>query len=114
MTLLCKNCKNVKMVPCRPGLGGAIVPRSCDHAPQVKLIQTIYFSLCFLFILPEFWFCMQPGEEPCPIDPWIIVPDKSKYVDQQTLKLQENPEVRCLHPKYIKIFNHQLANECSS
>lgn len=67
VTLLCKNCKNVKTVPCRPGLGGAIVPRSCDHIPQ-------------------------PGEEPCPIDPWIMVPDKSKYVDQQTLKLQENPE----------------------
>ncbi|KAH9296977.1 hypothetical protein KI387_028659 [Taxus chinensis] len=67
VTLLCKNCKNVKSVPCRPGLGGAIVPRSCDHVPQ-------------------------PGEEPCPIDPWVIIPDKSKYVDQQTLKLQENPE----------------------
>ncbi|CAH9093431.1 unnamed protein product [Cuscuta europaea] len=67
VNLLCKNCKNVKVVPCRPGLGGAIVPRSCDHVPQ-------------------------PGEEPCPIDPWIVVPDKSKYVDQQTLKLQENPE----------------------
>lgn len=34
------------------------------------------------------------GEDPCPIDPWVVVPDKSKYVDQQTLKLQENPEVR--------------------
>ncbi|GAA0157607.1 DNA metabolism protein [Lithospermum erythrorhizon] len=67
VTLLCKNCKNVRVVPCRPGLGGAIVPRSCDHVPQA-------------------------GEEPCPIDPWIVVPDKSKYVDQQTLKLQENPE----------------------
>ncbi|GAB4828176.1 minichromosome maintenance protein 5 [Ancistrocladus abbreviatus] len=67
VTLLCKNCRNVKMIPCRPGLGGAIVPRSCDHIPQ-------------------------PGEEPCPLDPWIVVPDRSKYVDQQTLKLQENPE----------------------
>ncbi|XP_031483441.1 DNA replication licensing factor MCM5 [Nymphaea colorata] len=67
VTLLCKNCKNVRTVPCRAGLGGAIVPRSCDHVPQ-------------------------PGEEACPIDPWIVVPDKSKYVDQQTLKLQENPE----------------------
>ncbi|GAV83945.1 MCM domain-containing protein [Cephalotus follicularis] len=65
--LTCKNCKNTKEVPCRPGLGGAIIPRSCDHVPQ-------------------------PGEEACPIDPWIVVPDKSKYVDQQTLKLQENPE----------------------
>lgn len=67
VTLLCKNCKNVKVVPCRPGLGGAIVPRSCDHVAQM-------------------------GETPCPVDPWIVVPDRSKYVDQQTLKLQENPE----------------------
>ncbi|GJT62019.1 hypothetical protein Tco_1005552 [Tanacetum coccineum] len=35
---------------------------------------------------------MDPGEMACPIDPWIVVPDKGKYVDQQTLKLQENPE----------------------
>ncbi|KAI5396737.1 hypothetical protein KIW84_062823 [Lathyrus oleraceus] len=47
--------------------GGAVVLRSCDHVPQ-------------------------HGEEPCPIYPWLIVPDKSKYVDEQTLKLQENPE----------------------
>jgi hypothetical protein len=39
------------------------------------------------------WDFVQTGEEPCPIDPWIVVPDKSKYVDQQTLKMQENPEV---------------------
>nr|XP_043621263.1 DNA replication licensing factor MCM5 [Erigeron canadensis] len=65
--LICKNCKETKVVPCRPGLGGAIVPRSCPHVPQA-------------------------GETPCPIDPWLVVPDKSKYVDQQTLKLQENPE----------------------
>ncbi|KAG0479580.1 hypothetical protein HPP92_010438 [Vanilla planifolia] len=67
VTLLCKNCKNIKTVACRPGLGGAIVPRSCEHVPQ-------------------------PGEEPCPLDPWVVSPDKSKYVDLQTLKLQENPE----------------------
>ncbi|KAL3656033.1 minichromosome maintenance protein 5 [Castilleja foliolosa] len=37
VTLLCKNCKNVKLVPCRPGLGGAMVPRSCDHIAQVLI-----------------------------------------------------------------------------
>lgn len=35
VTLMCKNCKSTKTVACRPGLGGAIVPRSCDHVPQV-------------------------------------------------------------------------------
>ncbi|WCJ29845.1 DNA replication licensing factor MCM5 [Euphorbia peplus] len=67
VSLVCKNCLTAKMVPCRPGLGGAMVPRSCDHAAQ-------------------------PGEPECPLDPYLVVPDKSKYVDQQTLKLQENPE----------------------
>ncbi|KAJ8768286.1 hypothetical protein K2173_021226 [Erythroxylum novogranatense] len=67
VSLVCKNCQGTRQVPCNPGLGGAMVPRSCDHIPQ-------------------------PGEEPCPIDPWLVVPDKSKYVDQQSLKLQENPE----------------------
>ena len=28
----------------------------------------------------------------CGIDPYVMVPEKSKFVDQQSLKLQENPE----------------------
>lgn len=44
----------------------------------------------------EHTYILQPGEEPCPLDPWVVVTDKSKYVDQQTLKLQENPEVMAL------------------
>ena len=67
VTLMYKNCKSIKTVALRPGLGGAIIPRSCDHVQQ-------------------------PGEEPCPLDPWIAAPDKSKYADLQTFKLQENPE----------------------
>ncbi|GFY85749.1 minichromosome maintenance (MCM2/3/5) family protein [Actinidia rufa] len=66
VTLVCKNCKNVKTVRGRPRLGGAIMPRSFDF--------------------------IQVGEDSCLIDPWIVIPDRSKYVDQQTLKLQENPE----------------------
>lgn len=67
ITLMCKNCQNIKHLSCRPGFGGAVMPRSCD-APT------------------------QAGQEQCPLDPWIVVPERSTYVDQQTLKLQENPE----------------------
>ena len=35
----------------------------------------------------------QPGEAACPIDPYSIVPEKCKYVDMQTWKLQESPEM---------------------
>ena len=31
-------------------------------------------------------------EHRCPMDPYVIEPDRSVYVDQQTLKLQEAPE----------------------
>ncbi|CAN1318487.1 DNA replication licensing factor MCM5 [Linum perenne] len=103
VSLVCKNCQSTKEVPCRPGLGGAIMPRSCDHVPQA-------------------------GEEPCPLDPWIIVPDKSKYVDQQTLKLQENPEVMqwlyspndnnrgavAVRQPYIRVVGMEETNEASS
>ncbi|CAI0542536.1 unnamed protein product [Linum tenue] len=103
VSLVCKNCQSTKEVPCRPGLGGAVMPRSCDHAPQ-------------------------PGEEACPIDPWIIVPDKSRYVDQQTLKLQENPEdlwandllvcsnrgAVAVRQPYIRVVGMEEANEASS
>ena len=53
VSLLCKNCRNVKSVPCRPGLGGAIVPRSCDHVPQVGIFKNLV-HLALLFIgLPQ-------------------------------------------------------------
>eukprot|EP00897_Mesotaenium_endlicherianum_P006093 jgi/Mesen1/5511/ME000279S04719 len=35
---------------------------------------------------------LSAGAVPCPLDPWVVLPDRSAYVDQQTLKLQENPE----------------------
>ena len=48
VTLLCKNCRSVRTVSCRPGLGGAIVPRSCDHVPQVYSSTVIlkYSATC--------------------------------------------------------------------
>ena len=32
-----------------------------------------------------------PGQEKCSADSYVILPHKSKYVDQQTLKLQARP-----------------------
>lgn len=31
--------------------------------------------------------------EQCPLDPYIIVPDRSVFIDQQAIKLQENPDM---------------------
>ncbi len=62
ITAVCTNCKNIKIIPCKPGFGGAVMPRRCDT--QIQL-----------------------GETPCPLDPFLLVPDKSKYVDQQVPSL---------------------------
>lgn len=53
-----------KRVACRPGVGGAAIPRVCDAAAL-------------------------PGQSnQCGQDPYIVLPDRSECVDQQTLKIQ--------------------------
>ena len=32
------------------------------------------------------------GEQKCPLDPYVVIPDRCKYIDTQVLKLQEAPE----------------------
>jgi DNA replication licensing factor MCM5 len=35
-----------------------------------------------------------PGQKKeCPMDPFVIIHDKCKFVDQQSIKLQEAPDV---------------------
>jgi DNA replication licensing factor MCM5 len=33
------------------------------------------------------------GAKDCPLDPYVIVHDKCSFVDQQTIKLQEAPDL---------------------
>lgn len=67
VVLKCRNCNDKITVPVNPGLGGFAVPRTCRR------------------ILAE-------NEVKCPLDPYIVLPDDSKFMDNQTLKLQELPE----------------------
>jgi DNA replication licensing factor MCM5 len=57
----CKTCKAIKHVQVRPGFGSCSIPRVCEG---------------------------QPGAEgdmakKCGVDPFIVLPDKSAYIDQQ-------------------------------
>lgn len=70
-TLRCKNCGNNKRVAVS-GLGGIHIPRNCDRNRDEETAAT---------------------GDACPKDSYVVVPDRCDYVDQQTLKLQENPEV---------------------
>lgn len=65
--LKCRNCNDRITVHVGAGLGGFAAPRTCRR------------------ILRE-------GEEACPLDPYVVLPDEGRYVDNQVLKLQELPE----------------------
>lgn len=73
--LQCRACRSTKTIYPPGGLGGLGngsdrgLPRVCD-APE-----------------------LENQKKDCPMDPYIIVHSKSAFVDQQTLKLQEAPDM---------------------
>ncbi|CAJ0918558.1 unnamed protein product, partial [Mesorhabditis belari] len=68
LTLQCRQCHHtIADIKIKSGFDGYALPRQCG-APQTGQMQR------------------------CPMDPYVILPDKCICVDYQTLKLQENPE----------------------
>lgn len=65
IAIQCQSCRQSKRMPVNAGFGGAILPRVCDRTP------------------------VSDEEQKCGIDPFVILPDKSTCIDQQTLKMQE-------------------------
>lgn len=70
VTLMCQSCKDQQHIYVPPGFAGMNIPRTCQGPPN-------------------------PSGEPkrCPLDPYIILHEKSEWVDQQVLKMQEAPEM---------------------
>ncbi|KAJ1960453.1 minichromosome maintenance protein 5 [Dipsacomyces acuminosporus] len=66
--LQCRNCRHTKVISVGGGFAGVQIPRICDRE-QVG------------------------ASEKCPLDPFEIVTDKCRFVDQQTLKVQEAPDL---------------------
>ncbi|KAJ2134244.1 minichromosome maintenance protein 5, partial [Coemansia sp. RSA 788] len=66
--LQCRNCRHTKAVPVGGGFSGVQIPRVCDRE-QVATTER------------------------CPLDPFEISTDKCTFVDQQTLKVQEAPDL---------------------
>ena len=70
VTWKCSNCGHEKQDKIKFGFGGSAAPRQCAQAKN-------------------------PGadKQMCPLDPYRIVAEKCQFLDQQTLKLQEAPEL---------------------
>ena len=73
MVLECKGCKNTISLKLAGGYSGANVPRFCNAAVSRDT---------------------EVGQQAnaCGTDPYRVVPEKSSFIDQQNMKLQENPE----------------------
>ncbi|KAI1103273.1 MCM-domain-containing protein [Jackrogersella minutella] len=65
----CRNCLHTQMIPVLGGFTGVTLPRTCARQRPAN----------------------DPSEK-CPLDPYFITHEKSKFVDQQIIKLQEAPD----------------------
>ncbi|KAH7318483.1 DNA replication licensing factor mcm5 [Stachybotrys elegans] len=69
LRIQCRGCNSIKSIPVLGGFTGVTLPRHCD---QVRV---------------------QGDPSPkCPLDPYFVLHEKSRFVDQQIIKLQEAPD----------------------
>ncbi|KAH3679324.1 hypothetical protein WICMUC_001064 [Wickerhamomyces mucosus] len=67
--IMCRQCRHTQRIKVNSSFGGVTLPKTCNAIPA-------------------------DGEKnSCPPDPYVIVHDKSQFIDQQVLKLQELPEM---------------------
>lgn len=69
LQIRCKSCGFTKKVPVYSGLTGVHLPRYCDNPNK------------------------ENNADKCPEDPFEVDHDRSRFVDQQTLKIQESPDM---------------------
>ncbi|KAL2207751.1 DNA replication licensing factor mcm5 [Sarocladium strictum] len=69
LQIQCRNCQHSQYLPVLGGFTGVTLPRQCGRS-RVANDQT-----------PK-----------CPLDPYFVMHEKSRFVDQQIIKLQEAPD----------------------
>ncbi|VEU20993.1 DEKNAAC101877 [Brettanomyces naardenensis] len=70
VTLMCRNCRHIMKLKIPSSFGFPQIPNRCQAPPQPN-----------------------GSKSECPPDPYIIVHDKSTFIDQQVLKLQETTDM---------------------
>lgn len=90
LNIQCRSCLHSEMLPVSGGITGVTLPRTCS-SPRTAGDPT----------------------EKCALDPYFVVHEKCRFVDQQILKLQEAPDQVPVGelPRHIKISaDRYLAN----
>lgn len=65
----CRSCQHTQTIPILGGFTGVSLPRQCSRSRMPN----------------------EPTEK-CPLDPYFVIHEKSQFVDQQIIKLQEAPD----------------------
>jgi DNA replication licensing factor MCM5 len=68
--IMCKECAGTLSIPITSSFGSFSLPRTCQSANGPSA-----------------------APQACPMDPYVVVADKCICIDQQTLKLQESPDM---------------------
>ncbi|RMD43706.1 hypothetical protein DV735_g1443, partial [Chaetothyriales sp. CBS 134920] len=71
LVIECRNCGHKDNISVDGGISSVALPRTCGRAK-----------------VPG----QQDSDEPCPLDPYFVLHEKSLFVNQQMLKLQEAPD----------------------
>ncbi|RMZ83900.1 hypothetical protein DV737_g1457, partial [Chaetothyriales sp. CBS 132003] len=71
LVIQCRSCAHVSNVAVDGGISSVSLPRTCGRAKVLS---------------------QQDSNEPCPLDPYFVLHEKSLFVNQQMLKLQEAPD----------------------
>ncbi|TLS26515.1 hypothetical protein PpBr36_05530 [Pyricularia pennisetigena] len=69
LTIQCRNCGHTSDIPVSGGFTGVTLPRRCERNKGPA-----------------------DSSEKCPLDPYFVLHEKSQFVDQQVIKLQEAPD----------------------
>jgi DNA replication licensing factor MCM5 len=74
--------------------GGFVIPKNCKGAPS-SLTRGAFLLFHRTKHLMRFYTANPTADvgSKCPEHPYVIIPDECQVIDQQTLKLQEAPEV---------------------
>lgn len=67
LCIMCRDCKSTRILEITGGFGGFTLPRNCNGNHM--------------------------GGAPCSTDPYVIMHDKCRFSDSQTIKLQEAPDM---------------------
>lgn len=91
VTVMCRNCRLETTFTATPGLNGIMLPRTCTLSNGAAGGAT--------------------GER-CPLDPWVVLPDKSSFSDLQTLKIQVRHHLILLQPSHSFTNRDHRKAEC--